>query len=189
MTHNEYRCFPKINELILLSNLTSDCQQFASMEYFNNLKNMINLSNITLVSFPEETHQYPIELINILLKNLPKLNSLTVSHRIYLSLKTQSISSLKTLTLIFAIYSSISPPATRMRHLLPSNQILTNELMLELVRTLSSIFPEIQTLTLLVRELDVFDNQFSEWLEKKFLIEQSISYDLFMSDKIVRFYF
>jgi hypothetical protein len=76
-----------------------------------------------------------------------------------------------------------------MRHLLPSNQILTNELMLELVRTLSSIFPEIQTLTLLVRELDVFDNQFSEWLEKKFLIEQSISYDLFMSDKIVRFYF
>jgi len=189
MTHNEYRYFPNINELILLSNLTSDCQQFASMEYFNNLKNMINLSNITLVSFPEETHQYPIELINILLKNLPKLNSLTVSHRLYLCLKTQSISSLKTLTLIFAIYSSISPPTTRMRHLLPSNQILTNELILELVRTLSSIFPEIQTLTLLVRELDVFDNQFSEWLEKKFFIEQSISYDLFMSDKIVRFYF
>jgi hypothetical protein len=72
-----------------------------------------------------------------------------------------------------------------MRHLLPSNQILTNELILELVR----IFSHIQTLTLIVRDLHGFNNQFSEWLKKKFLNEQNISYDLLLNDKIVRFYF
>jgi len=185
----EHRYFPNVDQLIFLSNLTNDYQQFESIEYFNNLKNLINLLNITSLNFSEENHQYPIELINILLNNLPKLNSLTLSYRLYVCLKKQSIYSLKTLTLIFTIYSSISPPATRMRDLLPSNQILTNELILEIVRTLSLSFFQIQTLTLIVRHLDGFDNDFFEWLKRNFSIEQSISYDLILTDKIVRFYF
>jgi hypothetical protein len=189
LSSNEYRYFLNIEELILLSNLTNDCQQFQSMEYYNNLKNMINLSNITSVNFPEDIHQYPIQLINKLFENLPKLNSLTLSHRLFIALETRPIASLKTLTLIFATYSSISPPATRMRHLILSEQILTNELILKLVQTLSSSFPEIQTLTLTVRDLDGFDNQFCEWLKTNFLNEQNISYDLLLFDKLVRFYF
>ncbi|CAF1003129.1 unnamed protein product [Adineta steineri] len=186
---NEYRKFSNVNELIFLSNLTSDCQQFSSIEYFNNVKNIINLSNITSLDFPEETHQYPIQLINILLKNLPQLHSLILSHRSYICLQTQSMDSLKTLTLIFAIYSSISPLATRLRHLVPSTQILTNEIILELVRIVPLSFPKIQTLTLVVRDLDVFDNQFSEWLESQFSIKQNISYELLINDKLIRFHF
>jgi len=181
--HIEHRYFPHVDQLIFLSNLTNDCQQFQSQEYFSRLKNLINLSNITSLNFPEVTHQYPIQLINILLENLPKLHSLTLSHRLYVYLKSQTTCSLKTLNLIFAIYSSISPPVTRMRHLLSSNQILTNNLIIELVRTLS-VF-DIQTLTLAVRDLDGFDSQFSEWLKRNI----SISYDLLLADKIVRFYF
>jgi len=183
--HIDDRYFPNVNQLIFLSNLRKDSQQFQSIEYFNHLKNLINLSNITSLNFPEELHEYPIQLINILLENLPKLNSLTLSHRLNVYLKTQSIDSLKTLTLIFTMYSSIFPPATRMGHLLLSNQILTNELILELVRT----FSHIQTLTLILRHLDGFDNQFSEWLKRIFLNEQNISYDLLLNDRIVRFYF
>ncbi len=186
----EYRYFPNVNQLIFLSNLTNDGQKIESKEYFNNLQNLINLSNITSLSFPEETHEYPIQLINLLLKNLPKLNSLTLSYRLYACLKIpQCIRSLKTLTLIFVIYSSISPPATRMGYLLPPNQVLTNGLILELVRTLASMFSELQTLTLILRDVDGFDNQFSEWLKKNFLDEQGISYDFLLTDKIVRFYF
>ena len=184
---NEHRYFPNIEQLTFLSNLTSDCHQFGSTEYFNNLKNMINLSSITSLNFLEETQQYPIHLINILLKSLPNLKSLTASHRLFVCLNTLPIRSLKSLTLIFAMYSSISPPATRMRHLLPSNQILTNDLILELVRTLS--FPELQTLILIVRDLDGFDNQFSEWLKTNFPIENNVLHDLFINDKIVQFYF
>jgi hypothetical protein len=72
-----------------------------------------------------------------------------------------------------------------MQYLLPSNQILTNDLILELIRTLSSSFLEIQTLTLIVRDLDGFDNQFSEWLKTNIWIE----YDLILIDKNVQFYF
>jgi hypothetical protein len=183
--HIEHRYFPNVDQLIFLSNLTDDCQQFESIGYFNNLTNMINLSTITSLHFPDDTHQYPIQLINILLKNLPKLHSLTLSYRLFMCLKTQSIHSLKTLTLIFAAYYSISPRVARMQYLLPSNQILTNDLILELIRTLSSSFLEIQTLTLIVRDLDGFDNQFSEWLKTNILIE----YDLILIDKIVQFYF
>jgi hypothetical protein len=186
---NEYRYFSNIEELILLSNLTNDSQQFGSMEYFNNLKDMINLSNITSIEFPEEIRQYPIQLINKLFKNLPKLNSLTLSYRLYVLLNTRSIRSLKTLTLIFSTYSSISPPATRMWYLVHAEQILTNQLILELAQTLSSSFPEIQTLTLTVRDLDGFDSQFSEWLKMNFSSEQNISYDLLLTEKTVQFYF
>ncbi|CAF1091582.1 unnamed protein product [Rotaria sordida] len=187
--YNEYRYFPNIEQFILYSNLINNSRQFQSIEYFNNLKTMINLSNIILLNCPEETRQYPIELINLLLKNLPKLKTLIVSYRLYTYLQTQSIYYLKNLTLIFAIYSSISPPTTRMRYLLTPNQILTNELILELVRTSFSVFSELQTLTLIVRDLDGFDNQFSEWLKTNFPIEQNILYDFLIFDKIVRFYF
>jgi hypothetical protein len=179
----EHRYFPHVDQLIFLSNLTNDFQRFQSREYFTRLTNLINLENITSLNLPEVTHQYPIQLINILLENLPKLHSLTLSHRLYVCLQSQSLCLLKTLNLIFAIYSSISPPVTRIRHLLSSNQILTNNLIIELVRTLS-VF-DIQTLTLTVRDLDGFDIQFSDWLKRNF----SISYDLFFADKIVRFYF
>jgi hypothetical protein len=179
----EHRHFPRIDQLTFLSNLNNDSHQYQSREYFSRLENLINLENITSLSFPEVTHQYPIKFINILLENLPKLHTLTLPHLLYVYLKSQSIRSLKTLNLIFAIYSSISPPVTRIRHLLSPNQILTNDLIIELVRTLS-IF-DIQTLTLTVRDLDGFDNQFFEWLKRNI----SISYDLLLIDKIVRFYF
>ena len=57
---------PTVNQLILLSNLTNDyCKQFESMNYFNTLRTMINLSNVTSLDFPEETHQYPMELVRL----------------------------------------------------------------------------------------------------------------------------
>lgn len=169
----ESRYFPNVDQLIFLSNLTNDSLRFNSLEYFNNLKNLINFSNITSLKFSEETHQYPIELINLLLQNSPNLISLTLSYRLYISIKTQITTSLKTLTLIFATHSSTSPP--------PSNQILTNQLILEFIQ----IFSSIQTLTLIVRDLDGFDSEFSEWLKENIFI----SYDLLLIDKIVRFYF
>ncbi|CAF2872891.1 unnamed protein product [Rotaria sp. Silwood2] len=187
--YNEHRYFPNVEQFILYSNLINDRREFQSVEYFKNLKNMVNLSSITLFNCPEESRQYPIQLINLLLNNLPNLKSLVVSYRLYTCLKTQSIYYLKSLTLIFTIYSSISPPATRMRHLLTANQILTNELILELVHTSLSSFSELQTLTLIVRDLDGFDNQFSEWLKTNFSTKKNISYDLLIIDKIVQFYF
>ncbi|CAF1086635.1 unnamed protein product [Rotaria sp. Silwood1] len=176
--NNEYRYFSNVEQFSLYSNLMNDCRQFQSIEYFKNLKNIVNLSNITLLNCPEDTRQYPIELINLLLNHIPKLKSLIVPYRLYTCLKTQSIYNLKSLTLIFTIYSSISPPATRMRHLLTSHQILTNELILELIQTSLSLYSELQTLTLIVRDIDSFDNQFSEWLKTKILIEKNILYDL-----------
>ncbi|UJR37179.1 hypothetical protein I4U23_029887 [Adineta vaga] len=184
---NEYRNFSRVEELTFLSNLSNDCQQFFSNDYFQNLQTIVNLSTITSLSFPEETHQYPLQLINLLLKNLIQLHSLTLSHRLYVCLKPQLISSLKMLTLIFTIYSSISPSATSIRHLLPANLILTNDSIIELVETLATT--NLQTLTLLVRELGVFDEQFSDWLENHFTKKENISYDLLLNDKIVRFHF
>ena len=185
--HLEQRYFSNVDQLIFLSNLSDDSQQFQSSEYFHRLKTMINLSNVTSLDFPEVTQSYPIELIHLLLKNLPKLHSFTLAHRLYAYLEHQWIPAVKSLTLIFAIYSSISPPATRTRYLLSPNQILTNDLILSLVRTFSS--SDLQSLTLIVRDLDGFDAQFSDWLNSNFSNSHSISYDLLLADKIVRFYF
>lgn len=184
---NESRDFSNVDQLIFLSNLTSNCEQFQSRKYFHHLTAMINLFNITSLSFPEVSHPYPITLINLLLENLSNLHSLTISYPLYVCLKLPSRFVWKSLNLIFAIYSSVSPPSTRMRYLLSVDQILTNQLIVELVRTLAS--SKLQTLSLIVRDLDGFDSQFSSWLNTNFSMESSISYDLLLVDKIVRFFF
>ena len=190
LCHHEYRYLPNVKQLILLSNLTNDGQQFESMKYFNHLKNLINLSNVTLLEFPEESHQYPIHLVDLFLTNFSKLTCLTISHRLYAHLQTRLISSLRSLTLIFAVYySSVRSSTTRMQPFLTSNRILTNDLILELVQTLPTSSPDIQTLMLIVRDFHGFDNQFSELLKTKILNERNISYDLLMHDKTVRFSF
>ena len=184
----EQREFSNVEQLTFLSNLTSNCEQFQSRKYFHHLTTMINPFKITSLSFPEVTHPYSTILINLLLENFPNLHSLTVSHPLYVCLKLPRRIPWKSLNLIFAIYSSVSPPTTRMRYLLSIDQILTNQLIVELVRTLASS-SNLQTLSLTVRDLDGFDNQFSSWLRTNFAMESNISYDLLSIDKIVRFFF
>lgn len=189
LTQTEHRYFPNVEQLSFLSNIQNDRLEFDSIKYFNNLKNMINLSNITSLSFTEEIQQYPTSLVNLLLRNITKLNSLSMSYQLFTSVQMQSICSLKSLKLIFAIYSSTCPPATRMRHILTSSQILTNKLILELAQEIPVNHPDIQTLAFIVRHLEGFDTQFSDWLKSHFSFEQSILYDLLLRENIVRFYF
>ena len=185
--HLEQRDFSNVDQMIFFSNLTSNCEQFQSRNYFHHLTTMINPLNITSLNFPEVAHPYPITLINLLLENLPKLHSVTLSYSLYVSLNVPSGISWKSLNLIFAIYSSVSPPTSRMRYLLSVEQILTNNLIIELVRTFAH--SDLQTLSLCVRDLDGFDNQFSSWLNTNFSMEKHLSYDLLLVDKIVRFFF
>lgn len=183
--HQDQRQFSSVEHLVFLSNLSQSAYPFPSQDYFNHLTTFVNLSNIVSLNFPEESQIYPISLINLLLKNLVKLKSLTLSYQLYNNLDREHIQSLKTLTLIFTIYSSIFPRVTRILQLLNSNQILTNDLLLELVQTNSHL----QILTILVRHFDGFDEQFSNWLKTKFSSQTKLDYDLILQDKIVRFYF
>lgn len=185
----EYRYFPNVEQLIFQSNLTSESPQYSMIQYFNNLNAMIDLSTITYLSFPEENHNYPETLISLLVKNLPKLKTLIIPYRFYESLPLQSINSLKILTLYFAAYSSTSPPATRMRYLMRESQILTNDIIVKLVRSCLVSFSEIQTLTFIVRSLDDFDTQLSEWLKDNLTKENNISFELLSPDNTLHFYF
>ena len=185
----EYRYFPRLDQLTFLSNLTQESPQFQSIAYLSYLQHMADLSTITKLKLSEEIHQYPLTFVHLLIEHLPSLISLTVSNRLFARLQRPALHSLRSLTIIFTIYSSVSSALTRMHYLLPFHQILTNDLILELVQRVPPEFPSLQTLSLAVRDFDVFDQQFPEWLRAHFPLSSNINYDFISDDRIVRFHF
>lgn len=189
LQQNEHRRFPRLDQLTFLSNLTEDIPQFQSSEYLSYLRHMMDLSAINKLIFSEEVHQYPIDFVRCLMEQLPQVISLTVANRLFVRLCSQTLCSLKSLTLIFTIYSPSSTATIRMHYLLQFHQKLTNDLILELVRRVPADFPSLQTLSLVVRDLDVFDQQLPEWLRSNFSSSSTVKYDLNSIDGILLFHF
>lgn len=189
LQQNEHRRFPRLDQLTFLSNLTEDIPQFQSSEYLSYLRHMMDLSAINKLIFSEEVHQYPIDFVHCLMEHLPHVISLTVANRLFVRLCSQTLCSLKSLTLIFTIYSPSSTATIRMHYLLQFHQKLTNDLILELVRRVPADFPSLQTLSLVVRDLDVFDQQLPEWLRSNFSSSSTVKYDLNSIDGILLFHF
>ena len=189
LQQNEHRHFPRLDQLTFLSNLTDDIPQFQSAEYLSYLRHMTDLSTISKLKLSEEVHQYPITFVRCLMEQLPGVISLTVSNRLFVRLGSQAMYSLKSLTLIFTIYSPSSTALTRMHHLLQFHQKLTNDLILELVRRVPTHFPFLQSLSLVVRDLDVFDQQLPEWLRSNFSSSSTVKYDLISNDGTILFHF
>ena len=174
------RCFSHVEQLIFLSNLTSDTQAFQPKEYLKDLMNIIDLSTITTLRFPEETNHYPLEFIGPLIDKMPRLVSLAVPHRLFAGLPTQSLTSL---TLLFTIYARSSYVAERIQHLFLSNQILTNQVIDHLLRLVPSSFSHLKVLTLVARDMDEY---LSNYLRT---MREGVSYELFPNNHMVRFYF